>query len=370
MTATRSAISLFSGAGGMDVGFARAGFETRLACELDRDACATFNANLALTGHRGNRIEPTSILDLDLAKLPAGTDVVFGGPPCQGFSVAGKMNPEDERSQLIHSFFDVVDAAQPRGFVCENVKNLAISERWAGVREQVIRRARKGYRTALLLLNATDFGVPQIRERMFLVGIRKDLYPGTDKALQAELTRALSQSHRKAPTVAEVVRALGRAGTSDNPQTCTAKISFARAPVMRRSPYAGMLFNGAGRPLPAAGWATTLPASMGGNKTPIVDEREIFEGVDSFVEAYHRDLMNGAEAREGQAPPALRRLTIRECMAIQTFPAGYDFRGSKSAVYRQIGNAVPCDLAEAVARAFAKVLSDAEATPLEDVSAA
>lgn len=366
MTA-RSAISLFSGAGGMDVGFAKAGFRTLLACELDRDACETFNSNLHLVGHTGNRIEPTSVTDMDLAAVPKNVDVVFGGPPCQGFSVAGKMDPNDERSKLIHSFFDVVDAAKPRGFVCENVKNLAVSSRWSDVRDEIIARAKKGYRVALILLNATDFGVPQIRQRMFLVGIRKDQYSGSDGSLYNEMARALAASHRQAPTVADVVKSLGRAGTDQNPLTCTAKISFAKAPVMRKSPYAGMLFNGAGRPLSAAGWATTLPASMGGNKTPIIDEREIFEGVDSFVEAYHRELMNGASAKRGDAPKNLRRLTIKECMAIQTFPAEYQFKGSKSAIYRQIGNAVPCDLAEAVARAFDKILARSETQVEQDV---
>ncbi|MGR9241363.1 DNA cytosine methyltransferase [Rhizobium leguminosarum] len=357
MPVKRRAISLFSGAGGMDIGFARAGFQTLLACELDKDACETFNANLHAVGHLGNRIQPTSIVDLDLQNLPTDVDVVFGGPPCQGFSVAGKMDPNDERSKLIHSFFDVVDAARPRGFVCENVKNLAVSARWADVRNQVFGRSNKEYHTALIILNATDFGVPQMRERMFLVGIRKDLYGGTDQTLQNQLKRALAASHKSAPTIAEVVKSLGRAGTKTNPHTCTAKISFAKAPVMRKSPYAGMLFNGAGRPLSAKGWATTLPASMGGNKTPIVDEREIFDGFDSFVQQYHRELVEGANSKTGQAPSNLRRLTINECMAIQTFPVGYQFRGSKSAIYRQLGNAVPCDLAEAVARAFNTVLT-------------
>lgn len=360
MIATRRAISLFSGAGGMDIGFARAGFRSVLACELDRDACHTYNANLAEVGHLGNGIHPTSITDLDLDALPRGVDVVFGGPPCQGFSVAGKMNPDDERSRLIHSFFDIVDAAAPLGFVCENVKNLAVSSRWQGVREQLMRRARRGYRVALLTLDATDFGVPQIRERMFLVGVRKDVYGGSDATLARDLAKEMDGHRRRPTTVGDIIRALGPVGTGTNPRTCTAKVSYARSPVLRRSPYAGMLFNGAGRPLPIDGWATTLPASMGGNKTPIIDEDEVFGGQPGFVQQYHRELMDGGAPRLGDAPARLRRLTILECMAIQTFPADYDFRGAKSAVYRQIGNAVPCDLAEAVARSFSAVLARAE----------
>jgi DNA (cytosine-5)-methyltransferase 1 len=365
----RKSISLFSGAGGMDIGFARAGFGSVIACELDRDACETFNLNLHEVGHKKNLIEPTSVTDIDLAALPTDVDVVFGGPPCQGFSVAGKMDPEDERSQLIHSFFDIVSATKPRGFVCENVKALAISKRWEGVRQHLLNRAREDYRVALVVLNASEFGVPQIRERMFLVGIRKDIYQATDRILDFELKQQLNSYKRLAPSISEIIKNLGKAGSSENPKTCTAKISFAKAPVLRRSPYAGMLFNGAGRPLPTRGYATTLPASMGGNKTPIIDEEEIFMGKGSFVEHYHSTLMNGNKPLLGEAPKRLRRLTIRECMAIQTFPHNYQFFGRKSSVYRQIGNAVPCDLAEAIARSFKSILAEHEAARFDQAVA-
>lgn len=357
----RKSVSLFSGAGGMDIGFARAGFESLVACELDRDACQTFNLNLHLLGHRKNRIEPTSVTDLDLAGIPRDVDVVFGGPPCQGFSVAGKMDPDDERSQLVFSFFDVVDHSLPKGFVCENVKALAISDRWEEVRRSIMRRARKNYRVALVVLTASDFGVPQIRERMFLVGVRKDIYQGTDRTLERELSRQLDSHRRQAPTISDIIQSLGRAGTEKNPKTCTAKITYAKAPILRRSPYAGMLFNGAGRPLPVAGFASTLPASMGGNKTPIIDEDEVFQGKASFVETYHKYLMEGGKPRTGDAPARLRRITIKECMAIQTFPEEYQFYGRKSSIYRQLGNAVPCDLAQAVAQSFEAILDIHEA---------
>ena len=125
---------------------------------------------------------------------------------------------------------------------------------------------------------------------------------------------------------------------------------FAANPVMRKSPYAGMLFNGAGRPLRLDAPAPTMAAATGGNKTHFVDEGEMFEGLPSFVEAYHAALAAGEAPRRGDAPARLRRLTLVEAAALQTFPAGHRFSGSKSARYRQIGNAVPCLLAEAVAR--------------------
>jgi DNA (cytosine-5)-methyltransferase 1 len=348
-----SAVSLFSGAGGMDVGFARAGFNILFANDIDPDACATYRLN------HGDSIAQGSLLGINPREQLAGraVDLVFGGPPCQGFSVAGKMDPDDERSQLIHSFFDVVDSLQPKAFVCENVKALAILSKWQVVRDALLVRSRKSYRVALIILNATDYGVPQIRERMFLIGVHRDVFAGSNVDLQGVIEAGLLAQIRKPRTVADIIRGLGRAGTSGNSRTCAAKITFALSPIMRKSPYAGMMFNGAGRPLPPKKWATTLPASMGGNKTPIVDEAEIFDGEESYIEAYHSHLMAGGVPRLGEAPKHLRRLTIDECIAIQTFPESYKLAGSKSAQYRQLGNAVPPMLAEAVARAVAGALN-------------
>lgn len=356
----RTAVSLFSGAGGMDVGFARAGFRSVVACEIDQDACETFNANLHLVGHLGNTISPTSVLDVDLSRAPEDLDIVFGGPPCQGFSVAGKMDPNDERSRLIHAFFDVVERVKPKAFVCENVKALAVSNRWSGIREMLFDRSRRDYSVALIVLGAADFGVCQNRERMFLIGVRRDVYPHGEQALEKDMRLRLKDHETVPPTVADIVREFGPAGTDENPLTCTAKVMFARSPILRRSPYAGMLFNGAGRPIPADGVSSTLPASMGGNKTPIVDEGQIFDGLQSYVEEYHTQLMDGGSARSGEAPSRLRRLTVRECMRIQTFPDEYVFHGRKSSIYRQIGNAVPCRLAEVVARSVDGILAASE----------
>jgi DNA (cytosine-5)-methyltransferase 1 len=124
-----------------------------------------------------------------------------------------------------------------------------------------------------------------------------------------------------------------------------------------------MLFNGAGRPIPVEGASPTLPASMGGNKTPIVDEGQIFGGQESFIEEYHKGLIDGGTPNSGTAPARLRRLTIRECAAIQTFPLDYVFRGAKSSIYKQIGNAVPCHLAEVVARSLSAVLDECIVPP-------
>jgi DNA (cytosine-5)-methyltransferase 1 len=148
------AISLFTGAGGMDIGFERAGIEVVFANELMKEAAETYNAN-----HRDGVMVNDDINNvigtLDRFK---GIDLVFGGPPCQGFSVAGKMDPNDERSKLIFTFLDVVEKVQPKAFVMENVKALAYIDKWEPIRKKYLDRARSlGYNCVPIILNATEY---------------------------------------------------------------------------------------------------------------------------------------------------------------------------------------------------------------------
>lgn len=339
-----SAVSLFSGAGGMDVGFTAAGYRVLWANDLDPVACETYKLN-----HSSPIVCASLSENLDLLNGFKGADVVFGGPPCQGFSVAGKMNPDDERSQLLWIYLNAVERVQPSAFVCENVKALGTLEKWKPVREKFLREARRlGYRCSFTVLNASHYGVPQGRERVFFIGIRDGKLP--------DLSRFFLKFRCKTPTVREAIASLGRAGTPKNSRICRAKITLAATPVMRRTAYAGMLFNGLGRPVKLDGFSATLPASMGGNKTPIIDEAALHDGLEPWVDEYHQKLMNGAIPQFGDAPARLRRLTVDEAIRIQTFPHKYQFAGGTAAIFRQIGNAVPCKLAEVVARGVSDIL--------------
>lgn len=340
----RTFVSLYSGCGGLDLGFVSAGFRPVWANDIDPDAVATYNSipDLTRLGHRA------ICGDIRVQSLPAaGTaDLVIGGPPCQGFSVAGRMDPNDPRSRHVWDFLGVVKRVQPRAFVMENVKNLAVNARWAGLRAAITGAAeRLGYTVTLLLLNASHFGVPQARERMFFVGL----------ASGRGAVRPIPTSAHQPPTVRNALLVLPPWGSPGNDSMCTARVTLARNPVLRRSPYAGMLFNGQGRPLALDRPALTLPASMGGNRTPIVDQEELTAGADPWVKRYHAYLMRGGAPFE-RAPERLRRLTVQEAAAIQTFPNDVSWAGPQSAQYRQIGNAVPPRLAEAVARAVGAAL--------------
>jgi DNA (cytosine-5)-methyltransferase 1 len=192
-------------------------------------------------------------------------------------------------------------------------------------------------------LNAKDFGVPQSRERVFFIGVKNEF--------QTVLALNFNKYKKIAPTLREILIPLGMPGSKGNEHICNAKVTLATKPVMRKSPYAGMLFNGQGRPLNPDGWASTLPASMGGNRTPIIDNNHLYHGKESWVEDYHQHLMNGGKPQGMHEVPAyLRRLTINEAAILQTFPSDYKFVGPNSKIYSQIGNAVPCDLANVVAK--------------------
>lgn len=333
------AISLYCGAGGLDLGFARENFEIRWAIDHDPFAIQTYHANLEPYGCCGD------VLQID---PPAGLrpDVVIGGPPCQGFSVIGRMNPRDPRSQHVNHFFDVVERLRPRAFVMENVKALAASPRWANIRERLLdRAAHLGYERDLFVLNAADYNVAQTRERMFLVG----LIGGTPE-------RPAPTTGGCPPTVRSVLERLPRFGQPGNDAGCSARVIPASKPIMRPTAFRGsLLFNGSGRPLHLDGHAKTLPASMGGNATPIIDQDELEHGVEPWVVEYHRRLLDGKPPLK-EAPARLRRITVQEAAALQSFPPGWTFAGPRVAQYRQVGNAVPPNLAQAVAKSVREAL--------------
>lgn len=354
-------LSLYSGAGGLDRGFLDAGFSIAHAVEQDEHAVDTYRANMAGNVTCGS-------LPGVLRKLPSPAvfrpDVVIGGPPCQGFSVMGLMDPNDPRSRHVHVFLDAVRLFRPPAFCMENVKALASGERWEGVYRGLVSRARKlGYNVEAVVLNAADFAVPQARERVFLIGVR-DGYP----MLPVPVTRHTPM------TVLEALARLPEYGRPGNDTACMARVVLAKKPVMRASPYKGsLLFNGSGRPLELDAVARTLPASMGGNGTPIVDQKELSARLAGrnpkqtpWVVRHHELLRAGKPPADGEHP--LRRLTVEEAAELQGFPRGWVWKGTRNAQYRQIGNSVPPRLARYVAIAVAEALHARAKTPQADVS--
>lgn len=335
-------VSLFSGAGGLDIGFKKAGFDIIWANDYDKDACESYKLNI------GPHIRCGDIFTLknELKNLNLKIDLLIGGPPCQGFSVAGKMDPGDPRSKHVWTYLDILKTLSPRAFVMENVKALGKLEKWAPIKQQLLKEMRKlGYSVNYAIVNASEFNVPQARERVLFIGFK------TKENIIPDLMKMLNPYRKKAQTVREALSVLDKAGTGNNISLCKAKITLTNHPILRKSPFAGMLFNGLGRPVKLEGYCSTLPASMGGNKTPIIDEEELYNHKTGWIQGYHSGIISKTiTPKYGIAPSRLRRMTIEEAAAIQTFPSQYIFYGTQSSKFKQIGNAVPCNLAFQVAQ--------------------
>jgi DNA (cytosine-5)-methyltransferase 1 len=339
-----TAVSLYSGAGGLDAGFQREGFDLLWAIDADPMAIRTYREHVDARAVCGDVLE---------TEPPSGLqpDVVIGGPPCQGFSVIGRMDPSDPRSRHVTHFLDVVERLAPRAFVMENVKALAVAPRWERLRESLSERAeRLGYTVRTFVVNAADFGVPQARERMMMVGMS-----------DGEPIEPESTSRGKPPSVRSALSALPRVGEPGNDGLCSARVVPAKVPVMRPTAYRGsLLFNGSGRPLYLDGPAKTLPASMGGNATPIVDQDELDHAAEPWVVEYHARLLAGGRPLR-RAPRRMRRITVQEAAALQTFSPEVAFSGPQVSQYRQIGNAVPPNLSAAVAKSVRLALAGSSA---------
>lgn len=232
-------VSVFSGAGGLDIGAIEADAHIIWANDMMKEACATYRMNIGshiVCGDINEKMnELNNISDISL---------VIGGPPCQGFSVAGKMDANDKRSQLIWSYLSVLSLLRPSAFIMENVKALGTLQKWESTRNLLIQSMRDlGYSVNYIVLNAKDFDVPQSRERIFIVGFRGD------PSLIPELKEMIAPYRKPAKSLREILLMLDKAGTGNNKDLCHAKITLAQKPVLRKTPYAGMIFNGMGRPL-------------------------------------------------------------------------------------------------------------------------
>lgn len=162
-------ISLFSGCGGLDWGFKQAGFNIIWANDILKDACESYKKNI------GNHIVNGDILEIDPLDIPKA-DLIIGGPPCQGFSGIGKRDPNDKRSDLVWDFLSIIEIIKPSLFLFENVTGIKSSRAPDGskVLNNLLEAFRNlGFSTNVFTLNAADYGVPQRRKRVFIIGNNK-----------------------------------------------------------------------------------------------------------------------------------------------------------------------------------------------------
>lgn len=324
-------LDLFSGVGGLTRGLEQAGVKTLAAFESDRSACESFQANFPdVEVFRGD------VRDVDFSDWRGDVDLVVGGPPCQPFSVAGRQLSSLDPRDCVPEFIRAVSQSEPRVFLMENVAGLSAPRHRAYLSSVIESLASLGYEVHASVLDAADYGVPQFRKRLFIIGAwdKPFLFP--------EATHGEGRGH----THATAGDALENA-PADIPNT--ARVTYAKNPVLRPQPWDGMLVNGGGRPINVEEPSQTIPASAGGNRTHILDPNSI------LVE-YHTHLMNGGKPRQGDVP-GVRRLTARESARLQSFPDEHVFTGPQSSRYRQVGNAVPPLLAKTIALSLVQQLS-------------
>lgn len=386
-------VELFAGAGGLAMGMARAGFRHAAVLEWDHDSCETFRKNQQILAHDMVKwpLFEGDARDFDYRAIEGGVMVVSGGPPCQPFSLGGKHRGHLDKRDMFQEAVRAVRELQPKAFIFENVKGLLResftsyfeyihlyltypelvrrqTESWEIHRERLeryhtSRGTRPIYNIVYRLLNAADYGVPQRRERVFLVGFRSDLgvewnFPDTthseDMLLRDQwIAGDYWERHRVAVSQRPVMspRLLPRVARLRDEDMFirhqawkTVRDAIADLPDPERYPCNGISnhrFNPGARSYPGhTGSALDEPA-----KTLKAGDHGVPGGENMLV----------------RPDGTVRYFTAREAARLQTFPDNYIFCGSWTETMRQLGNAVPVLLAEVVARSVAGALRQVEA---------
>lgn len=346
-------ISMFSGAGGLDLGFEQAGWTRRFASDLDADAVATLRANTKVQDRTS--VGQDDICDLTAADVRARAgdiasgdlDAIVGGPPCQSWSSAGHQRGlADKRGQLFRHFIKLANSLDPRFIIMENVRGLLTARGPDGEPGSALALLREdlrleGWQTTVNLLNAADFGVAQRRVRLFVIAHRtgdcpERPMPTHSKETTSDLKMWVSMKRRLATLQdvkeEEVIRP-------------TPKLAAELAQI---KPGSGVKSPGKAE--------TTRPGGHWGYK----------QGAFIADPSLPARTVTASTAQDWIVDPVhgLRRLCPRECAAIQSFPATWKWEGKRASIYRQIGNAVPPKLAMTVASSLLSHIQQ-EAGPLK-----
>jgi DNA (cytosine-5)-methyltransferase 1 len=338
-------ISLYSGAGGLDYGFEAAGFDTAVALEMDHQCCETLRANRDWPVIERDIMEVPSAEILEVGGLKKGeAAILIGGPPCQPWSKAGywhrgdSLRLDDPRANTLAAYLRVLEDTTPHAFLLENVEGLAYSGKDEGLRllldaiEAINKKTRSKYRPRFQILNAADYGVPQIRKRVIMIAARD----GTEfkfptaayaDASEQQLTLLALPPHR---TAWDALADVGPDPDED---------------VRMRGAWADLLSS-----IPEG--SNYLHHTDRGEGLPLFGWRRRFW---SFLLKLAKN--QPSWTIQAQPGPAIgpfhwknRRLSMRELARLQTFPDDVHITGNRGAVQKQLGNAVPSLLAEVIAR--------------------
>ena len=326
-------ISLFTGAGGLDLGFKKAGFKTIWANEFDKDIWESYEKNFPNT-----KLDRRSIIQIPSSEIPDSVGII-GGPPCQSWSEAGKLKGiNDKRGQLFFEFIRVLRDKKPLFFLAENVSGMLANRHQKALKNIKSHFINCGYNLSFKLLNARDFGIAQDRKRIFFVGFRKDLnitfeFP---KSLsnQKVLKDVIWNLKDNALSAKEKNYTNGNLCTLDNHEYAIGGFSS--------------MFMSRNR---VRSWnEPSFTIQAGGRHAPLHPQAPKME----LIAKDKRIFIKGSEN-------LYRRLSVRECARIQTFPDNHKFYYKNlMAGYKMVGNAVPVDLAYHLAKKIMKILQNSK----------
>lgn len=324
-------VSFFSGAGGLDLGFEQAGFEIIYANEYDKTIWETFEKNHSAF------LDKRDIRYIKSSEIP-DCDGIIGGPPCQSWSEAGKMKGfEDARGQLFFEFIRILKDKQPKFFVAENVVGMLSSKHGDAVYNILSLFEDANYNVSLTLVNASDYGVPQDRKRVFYIGFRKDLNIkdfklDLKKQPKVPLKDVIWDLKDNVMPAKELNKTNGEDCIVPNHEYMTGSFST--------------IFMSRNR---VRSWdEPSFTIQAGGRHAPIHPQAPKM----LLIEQNKRIFVPGQEY-------LYRRLSVRECARIQTFPDDFKFYYRDIADgYKMVGNAVPVKLANQVAECIKKVFTN------------
>lgn len=395
-------LSLFSGAGGMDLGFKKAGFNIVWANDFFEDAVNSYKKNI------DDNIVLGDITKIESSEMPDEIDIVIGGFPCQGFSVANtKRSMEDKRNFLYKEMLRVIKDKNPKFFVAENVKGIMSIEK--GKVFEMIKEDFKqlGYTVSARLLNAAEYGVPQARERVIIIGNRLGLenpYPSITHYIPG-ITKQ-TEGLLPAVTTEDAIGFLSNVKLNKNPFELDGEVIYNHiAATNVEDKFWGRKYDVNQHDIcdylkywrDKSGWTTKGVDNHFGykytaghwfrkdNNSGSIPKPEDWwelkkilgfddkydEVVTTYIEKeikYEQSLRITNWDRPSDTITATspeihinkkRRLSVRECAILQTFPMDYEFTGSLSKMYTQVGNAVPMVLAEKIAKGIKEVLDKA-----------
>lgn len=356
-------LDLFSGAGGLSRGFYDAGYDVVLGVDFDEAALKTFKANhggaeamkLDLFDH--NNIDV--IIDF-LEKKKIKLDVLVGGPPCQGFSVAGPRDMNDKRNTLYTAMVKLAERVKPQVVVLENVPGMVQTNGGIGAKRVVEDFAKIGYRMVPKLLYAPDYGLPQIRKRVFFVGLRdgnedfKFPEPIVDKKNYVTCEDAIGDLPSLQTADGEIIY-----GEDIQDYICPAQNDYQRKMRARSEKVQNHIGS---IPIEKTKHMISL-VPEGKNYKALPEE---YQGIYKYHEAltrYHSKKPSNTinTGHRSHFHYKWNRIpTVRESARLQSFPDDFIFYGNKSQQYRQVGNAVPPMLGQVVAEALLPYLKDGE----------